>query len=88
MDGNLTLKINDSVLENAKNYASRKGMNLSVIVEDFLFRLTSGDKDEVQERKVVRQLPERFRSLKGVLAEVGKDDGEDVRLNYLLEKYK
>ena len=42
----------------------------------------------VQKRKASRQLPERFKSLKGSLADADKGDVEDVRLKYLLEKYK
>ena len=90
MDGNLLLKINDSVLEKAITYANQRGVNLSAVVEDFLFKLASGpnakEADDVQKRK--RQLPERFKSLKGSLADADKGDIEDVRLKYLLEKYK
>lgn len=43
--------------------------NLSVVVEDFLFRLAPGpnakELDDVQKRKGSRQFPERFKSLKG-----------------------
>ena len=87
MDGNLILRINDSVLEKAINYANQKGMDLSAVVEDFLFKLVSGSNvkaaDDAQKRKASRQLPERFKSLKGSLAEVNKGDVEDARLNYL-----
>lgn len=92
MDGNLILKINDSVLEKAMTYANQRGVNLSAVVEDFLFRLASGPNakaaDDIQKRKASRQLPERFKSLKGSLADADKGDIEDVRLKYLLEKYK
>lgn len=92
MDGNLILKINDSVSEKAMTYANQRGVNLSAVVEDFLFRLASGPNakaaDDVQKRKASRQLPERFKSLKGSLADADKGDVEDVRLKYLLEKYK
>lgn len=92
MEGNLILKIDDSVLEQAMSYAKQRGVNLSVVVEDFLLKLTSASTvkvvDDDQKRKAKRQLPERFKSLKGVLAEADKSDAEDARLNYLLEKYK
>lgn len=93
MEGNLILKINESVLEQAMSYAKQRGVSLSVVVEDFLLKLTSASTvkvvdDDDQKRKAKRQLPERFKSLKGVLAEADKGDAEDARLNYLLEKYK
>lgn len=48
MDGNLILKINDSVLEKAITYANQRGVNLSAVVEDFLFRLASGRAADVE----------------------------------------
>ena len=66
--------------------------NFSVVVEDFLFRLAPGpnakELDDVQKRKGSRQFPERFKSLKGSLADAEKGNVEDVRLKCLLEKYK
>lgn len=44
--------------------------------------------DDVQKRKGSRQFPERFKSLKGSLADAEKGNVEDVRLKCLLEKYK
>lgn len=63
--------------------------NLSAVVEDFLFRLAPGpnakELDDVQKRKGSRQFPERFKSLKGSLADAEKGNVEDVRLKCLLE---
>ena len=61
--------------------------NLSAVVEDFLFRLAPGpnakELDDVQKRKGSRQFPERFKSLKGSLADAEKGNVEDVRLKCL-----
>lgn len=41
MDAKLTLKLNKSVIEKAKKYASNKKMSLSRIIEAYLQSLTS-----------------------------------------------
>ncbi len=73
-------------------YVNQRGANLSAVAEDFLFRLAPGpnamELDDVQKRKGSRQFPERFKSLKGSLADAEKGNVEDVRLKCLLEKYK
>lgn len=66
--------------------------NLSAVAEDFLFRPVPGpnakELDDVQKRKGSRLFPDCFKSLKRSLADAEKGDVEDVRLKYLLEKYK
>jgi hypothetical protein len=43
MDTKLTLKLNQEIIERAKEYASNKKMSLSRIVEAYLQSLTSND---------------------------------------------
>jgi hypothetical protein len=43
MDTKLTLKLNQEIIERAKEYASNKKMSLSRIVEAYLQALTSND---------------------------------------------
>ncbi|RCS27253.1 hypothetical protein DUT90_09135 [Polaribacter sp. WD7] len=43
MDKKLTLKLNQEIIERAKEYASNKKMSLSRIVEAYLQSLTSND---------------------------------------------
>jgi len=41
MDTKLTLKLNDNVIERAKNYAKNKNTSLSQLIENYLNFLTS-----------------------------------------------
>jgi len=45
MDTKLTLKLNQEIIERAKEYASDKKMSLSRIVESYLQSLTTDKKD-------------------------------------------
>lgn len=93
MDGNLTLKISDSVLKKAISYASRKGVDLSTVVEDFLSNLASDvsvqAKDEKSTKKSRSVLPKHLKEIEGSLSQINEMDlPEDARLSYLLKKYK
>lgn len=93
MDGNLTLKISDSVLKKAISYASRKGVDLSTVVEDFLSNLASDvsvqSKDEKSTKKSRPVLPKHLKEIEGSLSQINEmDSSEDARLSYLLKKYK
>lgn len=57
MDTKLTLKLNQEIIEKAKEYASRKKMSLSRIVEAYLHSLTSeNDKDEFEISPFVKSI--------------------------------
>ncbi|MBR9861506.1 hypothetical protein GYB22_12340 [bacterium] len=45
MDTKLTLKLNQSVIENAKKYAAEKNISLSRLIEAYLKALTSSEKN-------------------------------------------
>ncbi|MFZ1787205.1 MAG: DUF6364 family protein [Saprospiraceae bacterium] len=45
MDTKLTLKLNQSVIERAKKYASNKKVSLSSIIENYLDSITLEDKN-------------------------------------------
>ena len=45
MDSKLTLKLNESVIERAKQYASCKKMSLSRLIENYLDSLTQEKED-------------------------------------------
>lgn len=57
------------------NYAKQRGVDLSAVVKNLLLKLASASNvktaHDIQPRKASRQLPERFKSLKGSLAETG-----------------
>lgn len=92
MDGNLTLKISDSVLKKAVSYASRKGVDLSTVVEDFLTNLASDVNTQKNEEKAITKskgLPKHLKKIEGSLSGIAESDSsDDARLSYLLKKYK
>lgn len=84
MDGNLILKINDSILRKALDFANRKGMDLSVVVEEFLFRLASGTSSDVKDIVI----SDKVKELVGILSPTGDEDWKKDKADYLAEKYK
>ena len=56
MDTKLTLKLNDSVIERAKKYASNKNLSLSRLIENYLDLLTSEKKNEFEISPFVRSI--------------------------------
>lgn len=84
MDGNLILKINDSVLRKALDFANRKGMDLSVVVEEFLSRLASGTSSEVKDIVI----SDKVKELVGILSSTSDEDWKKDKADFLAEKYK
>lgn len=66
MTTKLTLTIDDSVINGAKNYAKKQGKSLSSIIENYLLSLTAKDKKEaklspnIQELMGVIDLPKDY----------------------------
>ncbi len=52
MDTKLTLKLDKSVIEKAKQYASEKNRSLSGIIESYLKALTSEKNEDLEEIKI------------------------------------
>lgn len=80
MDSKLTLKLNSSVIEQAKQLAKAKNISLSKLIENYLQAITKQSKQDFEISPLVK-------SLSGVL----KDDGSDYRKDYtdhLSDKYK
>jgi hypothetical protein len=82
MDTKLTLKLNQEIIERAKQYASEKKLSLSRLIENYLNSLTSGKtNDDIQISDFVKsmssdsKLPADF-------------DYKKERANYLEQKYK
>lgn len=76
MDVKLTLKLNQEVIEKAKQYAKDKDISLSKLIENMLARLT-GDKDGFETTPFVD-------SLSGIINIDENDDYSD----FLSEKYQ
>ncbi len=81
MDTKLTLKLNEDIIEKAKEYAKEKKTSLSDLIENYLQKLTSDKKS----KKAITPL---VKSLSGVIS-LPKDynDKKDYT-EYLTNKYK
>jgi hypothetical protein len=79
MDTKLTLKLNQEIIERAKEYAKSNNTSLSKLIENVLSRMTgSGDFNP--------QITPLVDSLSGII-DADKLDEDDYR-TYLEEKYK
>ena len=81
MDTKLTLKLNEDIIEKAKEYAKSKKTSLSGLVENYLQKLTNDKKSENTITPLVK-------SLSGIIS-LPKDynDKKDYT-DYLTNKYK
>ena len=75
----LTLRMDDSLIESAKEYATQNGKSVSRIVAD-LFEIIKNEKMDQEE-----ELTPTIRSLKGIIK--GKQVDERDYRKYLEEKY-
>jgi|tagenome__1003787_1003787.scaffolds.fasta_scaffold20219130_3 hypothetical protein len=80
MNSKLTLKLDSDVIERAKDYAERRGVSLSRMVEGYFIGLTRREEtEEVRPTGVVAELA-------GLLAGAEVDEKEDY-VEYLTKKY-
>ena len=81
MDKKLTLSLNQSIIESAKNYAKSNNISLSKLIESYLATLTRKSKKKPEITPLVK-------SLSGVI-EIPSDFNEkEAYSEYLMEKYK
>ena len=81
MDKKLTLSLDKSIIENAKNYAKSNNISLSKLIESYLTTLTKRKSNSTEITPLVE-------SLSGVINLDEDFDVKDVYTNYLIEKYK
>lgn len=79
MDTKLTLKLDQEIIEKAKEYAKNKNTSLSKLIENVLSRMTASDDFNAKITPLVD-------SLSGII-DANKIDEDDYRA-YLEEKYK
>jgi hypothetical protein len=84
MNAKLTLKLNEEVIEQAKEYAKSNQTSLSVLVENYLQKLTTGAKGKKQKRKVTPLV----KSLSGIIDLPADYDHKKDYSDYLTNKYK
>ena len=79
MNTKLTLKLDKSTIDRAKEYARKKNISLSRMIENYLQVLTNKKEEEVEISPLVE-------SLIGVIKTQSKDYKKDYT-NYLSDKY-
>jgi len=83
MDTKLTLRLNDQVIERAKEYARNHKVSLSKMIESYLDSVTK--QNELENKNTVTPLVE---SLSGVIDLPADFDYKKDYRDYLEEKYK
>ena len=78
MNTKLTLRLDDRLIASAKRHSAESGKSVSQLVSDFFALIDAQDRDV--------DITPRVRSLRGVLAGSGLDEG-DYR-HHLEEKYR
>ncbi len=80
MDNKLTLKLNQTIIEQAKEYAKKKNTSLSKLIEAYLGMLV-----EPEQEKEITPL---VKSLSGVINLPKNYNEKDAYKKHLLNKYK
>ena len=80
MDTKLTLKLEQSVIEKAKDYAKRQKTSLSRLIENYLLDIT--DEEDVQEK-----ITPLVRSLSGIIDLPNDYEHKKDYTDYLAKKY-
>ncbi len=81
MDKKLTLSLDKTIIESAKNYARSNNISLSKLIESYLSTLTTRKKSAAKITPLVE-------SLSGVISIDQDFDVKDAYADYLMEKYK
>ncbi|WP_339881583.1 DUF6364 family protein [Polaribacter vadi] len=84
MDSKLTLKLDKSVIEQAKKYAKEQQISLSRLIENYLASLTQKDKSNKKEIEITTLV----KSLSGSIKVPDDFDYDKAKYDYLMEKYK
>ena len=84
MDSKLTLKLDKSVIEQAKKYAKEQQISLSRLIENYLASLTQKDKSNKKEIEITTLV----KSLSGSIKVPDDFDYDKAKHDYLMEKYK
>jgi dsDNA-specific endonuclease/ATPase MutS2 len=81
MDSKLTLKLDQEVIEKAKDYAKSKKTSLSALIENYLQKITEDKKDK-------RKITPLVKSLSGVIDLPLDYECKNDYADYLMNKYK
>ena len=81
MDTKLTLKLDEDVIERAKDYAKVKKTSLSALIENYLQKITTEKKDK-------KKITPLVKSLSGIIDLPASYDSKKDYTDYLIRKYK
>ncbi len=81
MDTKLTLKLEQSVIEKAKDYAKKQQTSLSRLIENYLLNITNEEESEEKITPLVK-------SLSGIIDLPNDLDYKKEYADYLSNKYK
>lgn len=81
MDKKLTLSLDKTIIESAKNYAKSNNISLSKLIESYLMTLTKRKRNSTEITPLVE-------SLSGVISLDKNFDVKDSYSDYLIEKYR
>lgn len=81
MDKKLTLSLDKSIIESAKNYAKSNNISLSKLIESYLATLT-------KRKRSSKEITPLVESLSGVINLDENFDIKDAYTDFLIEKYK
>ncbi|MBX2922834.1 MAG: hypothetical protein KF746_11620 [Chitinophagaceae bacterium] len=84
MDNKLTLKLNETVIERAKRYASNKKTSLSRLIENYLDSLTRDPNDDFEISPFVKSIS----SGKSIPANIDDRKARQEYLDFLNKKYQ
>ena len=80
MNTKLTLNLNKSIIESAKNYAKENSVSLSKLIENYLNSLTKKQDKEIKVSPLVE-------SLTGIIPSETDNKNSDDYYDYLSKKY-
>jgi len=83
MDAKLTLKLNHTVIEKAKEYAKEKNTSLSRLIENYLHSIT-----EERTAKSNSNITPLVKSLSGIIDMQKVDNFKKEYTSHLVKKYK
>lgn len=83
MDTKLTLKLEQTIIEKAKNYAKSHKTSLSKLIENYLLNITN-EKGKGKEEKITPLV----KSLSGIITLPKNFDHKEGYSDFLINKYK
>ena len=81
MPRKLTLKLDDAVIDKAKEYAAKHNSSISKLVEEYFRSLTSSESDKMS------PITPSVKKLSGILQDVGEIDLKKEKMEYLTGKH-